>query len=89
MKNVLLVFGGMSYEHDISVVTASQIFRKTKIDDIKILPLYVTRDNKYFLYENKDFILKDFSQKSFNEKNKKFKEVFLFRAKIINYLWSQ
>ena len=30
MKNVLLVFGGNSYEHDISVITASQIFNKTR-----------------------------------------------------------
>ncbi len=75
MKNVLLVFGGMSYEHDISVVTASQIFNKTKSEKYKLIPLYISRENKMFLYENKVFDIKDFSQNGFKTKNKKLKEV--------------
>ena len=39
MKNILLVFGGKSYEHDISVVTAAQIFNKTKSENFKLVPL--------------------------------------------------
>lgn len=75
MKNVLLVFGGMSYEHDISVVTASQIFNKTKSEKFKLIPLYISRENKMFLYESKVFDIKEFSQNSFSSKNKRFKEV--------------
>lgn len=75
MENILLVFGGKSYEHDISVVTASQIFNKTKIEDIKLVPLYLSRENKMFVYESSKFDLKDFSKSKFDAKNKKFKEI--------------
>ena len=76
MKNVLLVFGGESYEHEISVVTASQIFNRTRIEDVKLLPLYISKDNRFYLYENKKFVLKDFSSDGFKLNGKKFKEVF-------------
>ena len=75
MKNVLLVCGGKSYEHDISVVTASQIFSKTKIDGVNLIFLYISRDNKFYVYTNKKIELKDFSIKNFSPKNKKFKEI--------------
>lgn len=75
MKNILLVFGGKSYEHDISVVTASQIFNKTKLDGIKLIPLYVSRNNHFFVYLKDNFNLKDFSRNSSFSNGKKFKEV--------------
>ena len=75
MKNVLLVFGGKSYEHDISVVTASQIYNKCKIDGIKLIPLYLSRNNEFFVYTASIFDLKDFSIKNFKNSIKLFKEV--------------
>lgn len=75
MKNVLLIFGGKSYEHDISVVTASQIYNKTKLENINLILLYISRDNKFFVYKNKKFNLKDFSINGFDSKSKKFIEV--------------
>lgn len=75
MKNVLLVFGGKSYEHDISVVTASQIISRTKFSDIRIVPLYVSRQNKLLIYEAEKFDISDFSTEKFTGSRKKFKEV--------------
>ena len=75
MKNVLLVCGGKSYEHDISVVTATQIFSKTKLDDVNLIFFYISRDNRYFIYTAKKVDLTEFSANNFNEKNKNFKEV--------------
>ncbi len=75
MKNVLLVFGGKSYEHDISVVTASQIYNKTKSKEIKLVPLYISKDEKFYIYENNKFDIKDFSTTNLLSKNKKFREV--------------
>lgn len=75
MKNILLVFGGKSYEHDISVVTASQIFNKTMLDDIKLIPIYLSRNNEFYLYLEKHFNIKDFSIKRFGLNKKKFKKV--------------
>lgn len=75
MKNVLLVFGGKSYEHDISVVTAMQIFKKARLRDINLVLLYVSRNEKYFVCDPKKVKLKDFSIRNFSEKSKGFKEV--------------
>ena len=75
MKNVLLVFGGKSYEHDISVVTAMQIFKKARLKDINLVLLYVSRNEKCFVCDSRRVKLADFSIKNFNEKNKGFKEV--------------
>lgn len=75
MKNVLLVCGGKSYEHDISVVTAVQIYNKTKIEDVNLVLLYVSRDEKFYVCTVKKIDVFDFSQEKFNAKSKKFKEV--------------
>lgn len=75
MKNVLLVFGGKSYEHDISVVTASQIYKRTKLTDIRLIPFYISRQNKFFIYESDDFCISDFSIEKFSKNKRKFKEV--------------
>lgn len=82
MKNILLVFGGKSYEHDISVVTAMQIYQKVKTDGFKLHLLYVSRENKLFLYESKSVNQSDFAVHKFSEKNKSFKQVeFVFGEK--------
>lgn len=75
MKNVLLVFGGKSYEHDISVVTATQIYNRAKLENIKLFPLYISRDNNFFVVNSQKLNIKDFSVNSFSKKNKIFKEV--------------
>ena len=53
MKNILLVFGGKSYEHDISVVTAFQIYNKTRLEDVNLELFYISRENKFFIYKPK------------------------------------
>lgn len=75
MKNVLLVFGGKSYEHDISVVTAAQIFNRNTLENIKLVPLYVSRDNRFFVYKPDKMDIKDFSLANFKSNAKVFKEV--------------
>lgn len=77
MKNVLLVFGGASYEHDISIITASQIYNKTILKDYKLISLYISKDEKYYVYESDEFLLSDFSNVSILKQKKKFKEVVL------------
>lgn len=75
MKNILLVFGGKSYEHDISVVTAAQIFNKTKSDQFSLVPLYLSRENRFYVYKKKRMDIKDFTVSAFGSKNKNFVEV--------------
>lgn len=76
MKNVLIVCGGKSYEHDISVVTASQIYSRTRLNDVNLKILYISRDNHFFIYSNQKVDIKDFSKERFNSSSKNFKEVF-------------
>lgn len=75
MENVLLIFGGMSYEHDISIVTASQIFNKTRLKDYNLIPIYISKGNRFFAYKNDKFNLSDFSNFEENKQNKYFKEI--------------
>jgi D-alanine-D-alanine ligase-like ATP-grasp enzyme len=75
MKNVLLVFGGMSYEHDISVVTAFQIMKKSRLENVNLVLFYISRENKFFVCNKNNVKISDFSNKNFKGKNKNFKEV--------------
>ena len=75
MKNVLLVFGGVSYEHDISIVTAFQIFKKTRLNDYKLVLFYISRDGKFYVCDENKIKITDFAKNSFTGKEKGFKEV--------------
>ena len=75
MKNVLLVFGGESYEHDISIVTAFQIYRKTRLENYRLILMYVSRDSSFFVCDEKKVKISDFSKNGFNGKKNGFKEV--------------
>lgn len=75
MENILLVFGGVSYEHDISVVTAFQIYKKSRLKDKKLVLFYISRDGKYYICNEKKISITQFSKSRFNPKNKAIREV--------------
>ena len=66
MKNVGVIFGGVSCEHDVSIVTALQLLEN--IDKLKynVIPIYIHSDGKWYtgdkLLDAK--IYKDFDAKS-------------------------
>lgn len=73
-KNVVILFGGKSVEHDISIITAKQVFKAIDKDLYNVYPIYSTHENKWkFLGEN------------FNIDDKKNKEVFLKTGENILY----
>lgn len=45
---VAVIFGGRSVEHDVSIVTASQILRALDRGRYEVLPVYVSRDGRWF-----------------------------------------
>ena len=45
---VAVIFGGRSVEHDVSIVTASQIMRALDRGRHEVLPVYVSRDGRWF-----------------------------------------
>lgn len=75
MKNVLLVFGGVSYEHDISIVTAFQIYKKSRLENINLILFYVSRDGKFYVVDDKKVDIEKLSKHKFNGKMKGLKEV--------------
>lgn len=54
-----VIFGGRSVEHDVSVVTAHQIMRAFDRDLYEVVPIYISRDGRWFsgepLFDLKNF----------------------------------
>lgn len=51
MKKILVLYGGRSVEHDISIITALQAMYAVK-DCADILPVYITGDGEFFTAKN-------------------------------------
>lgn len=53
MRNILVVYGGESYEHDISVLSAIQIMGYLNSEENKIFPCYIGRNGDCFVSPRK------------------------------------
>ena len=87
--NVLVVYGGKSVEHDISILSALIIMKALKESDkYQIIPLYLTKDNEMITF-NDMYNVKSYEYKMENDiqvfKNKTFKTT-LFKQNSIVYL---
>ena len=51
MKNILVLFGGCSSEHDVSVVSASSVIKNIDPEKYNIYMIGITKDGKWYLYE--------------------------------------
>lgn len=72
-KNLAVIFGGKSTEHDISILSAMQVIENLDKQKYEILPIYITKTNEWFYGEK---LLHIESFKNFN-KNKLKKVVIL------------
>ena len=45
--NVVVMFGGRSVEHDISIISALQAMEHFRADSYTVYPVYITRDNEF------------------------------------------
>ena len=50
-KVIAILFGGASSEHEVSKLSASNIIAALDEDKYFILPVYITRDGRWFLYD--------------------------------------
>lgn len=50
MKKILVLFGGVSSEHDVSTVSASSVMNNMSKDKYEIIPLGITKDGSWFKY---------------------------------------
>ena len=49
MKKVLLLYGGNSSEHDISIISAKSIIKNIDINKFDITPILISKENEWFL----------------------------------------
>ncbi len=50
-KNLAVIFGGKSPEHEVSMNSAATIISNIKDSDYNILPLYITKEGRWLLYD--------------------------------------
>ncbi|MGI6169772.1 MAG: D-alanine--D-alanine ligase family protein [Christensenellales bacterium] len=48
MKKLAVVFGGKSVEHDVSIVTGSQVIENADKTRYEIIPIYISREGKWY-----------------------------------------
>ena len=51
MKNVLVLFGGASSEHDVSTVSACSVLQHIPADKYNVCMVGITKDGQWYLYE--------------------------------------
>lgn len=51
MKNALILFGGVSSEHDVSVVSAKSVIENTPSDKYNVIKVGITKDGRWFKYD--------------------------------------
>ncbi len=49
--NVAVIFGGVSPEHEVSLVSASTVIANLSEEKYNIIPIYITKDGKWLMYE--------------------------------------
>ncbi|MCY3718799.1 MAG: D-alanine--D-alanine ligase [Anaerolineaceae bacterium] len=47
-RTVAVIFGGRSVEHDVSIVTASQVMRALDRDRFEVVPVYINREGSWY-----------------------------------------
>ena len=79
---ILVLFGGESVEHEISIITASQVMNALSVN-YNVLPVYISKQNR--LYYSKEFVNLD-SFKKIDKYLKKKNEVKICRKNKTYYL---
>lgn len=63
MKNIIVLFGGKSAEHDISLITANLVLNAIDEEKYKVYPIYIDKENHWFYSKNfKNNINKNFEK---------------------------
>lgn len=75
-KNAILLFGGKSFEHDISILTALIVYRNARHTKYNLLPVYVDRNNEWFFYAGDNLKNEMFNDFNKNYKENKFKKIY-------------
>ena len=83
MFNVAVVFGGISVEHEVSVITGLQVIENLDKEQFNPIPIYISKEGRFYSGE----MLKDF--KTYKEgKYREATEVFIIPQKGDRFLYS-
>lgn len=77
MKNVLLLFGGKSFEHDISIITALIVQNRYNLGKYRLVPVYIDCNNEWFYFSGEKMISKMFANFKENSKRNGFFPAYL------------
>ena len=55
MQTICVLFGGVSPEHDVSLVSAESVLRNMNKENRRILPVGITKEGKWMLFGGSDF----------------------------------
>lgn len=55
MEKIVLLFGGNSLEHEISILTFKQVYHAINKDKYEVINIYVSKDNKFYLVKDLNF----------------------------------
>ncbi len=80
-KNIVVMFGSKSCEHDISVITAVQLMNNISKEKYNILPVYVTKQGE-MLYNNNFHKMETFKKIIPNKHSILFKNGWLFKKNV-------
>lgn len=97
-KNLILIFGGKSTEHDISIITANIIYGYIDENKYNIIPIYITKNNQWisseelFIFENyskgftkyKNVLILPNSKELYEKRGKKLKKIFKVDVAVIS-----
>lgn len=59
MKTVLVIFGGVSSEHDVSTVSACSVIKNIPADKYEVIKLGITKDGRWFKFDGDVDLLPD------------------------------
>ena len=57
--NVLVLFGGQSSEHEVSLVSATNFVSLINLEKYNLTKVYITKNGEWFLYEGENSAIKD------------------------------
>lgn len=69
MKNILVLFGGETTEHDISILTAIQVCDSFDVLKYNVVPVYINKNGEWFLVSDVGSVAR-FLKSEFNIKNR-------------------
>ncbi len=59
MKKVLVLFGGVSSEHDVSLNSASSVIKNIPAEKYEVIPMGITKDGRCYIYNGSPDMLPD------------------------------